>query len=134
MAEIMFEAQGVGLAAPQVGLSVRLFIASPTFSPDDLHVYVNPRITGGDGVQNEEEGCLSFPGIYNRVKRKQIVTVEATDLDGNTFVETCRDLGARIIQHEMDHLDGVTLIDRMGTIARLTNRNLFRELEEQFQA
>jgi peptide deformylase len=131
---LMFEARGVGLAAPQVGIAVRLFVASPAFDPDDRRVYVNPEIIASDGVQDGEEGCLSFPGINCKVKRKKIVTVRAMDRDGNVFEETGEDLPARIFQHEIDHLDGRLLVDRMGTVAKLANRRLLRELEEDFVA
>ncbi len=134
MFELMFEARGVGLAAPQVGLAVRLFVASPTFDPSDRRVYVNPEIIAADGVQDSEEGCLSFPGINCRIKRKRIVTVRALDAEGNVFEETGEDLAARIYQHEIDHLDGRLLVDRMGTVARLANRRILRELEDDFAA
>jgi len=134
MIELMFEARGVGLAAPQVGIAARMFVASPTFDPADRRVYVNPEIIASDGVQDGEEGCLSFPGITCKVKRKKIVTVRAMDRDGNAFEEDGEDLTARIIQHEIDHLDGRLLVDRMGTVARLANRRLLRELEEDFAA
>ena len=134
MFELMFEARGVGLAAPQVGLAVRLFVASPTFDPADCRVYVNPEIIASDGAQDGEEGCLSFPGITCKIKRKKIVTVRALDRDGNVFEETGEDLPARIFQHEIDHLDGKLLVDRMGTVAKLANRRTLRELEEAFAA
>ena len=72
--------------------------------------------------------------MYSRVKRSAVVTVEATDLEGNRFQETCGDLHARIIQHELDHLDGRLLTDRMGTLAKLTNRRALKELESQFNS
>jgi len=131
---LMFAARGVGLAAPQVGLAVRLFVASPTFDPADRRIYVNPEIIASDGVQDGEEGCLSFPGINCKVKRKRVVTVRALDRDGNIFEETGEDLPARIFQHEIDHLDGRLLIDRMGTVAKLANRRALRELEDDFAA
>jgi peptide deformylase len=132
MFELMFAARGVGLAAPQVGLAVRLFVASPTFGPADRRVYVNPEIIASDAAQDGDEGCLSFPGITCKIKRKRIVTVRAMDRDGNLFEETGEDLPARIFQHEIDHLDGRLLVDRMGTVARLANRRTLRELEEAF--
>jgi peptide deformylase len=132
MFELMFESRGVGLAAPQVGITRRLFIASPTCSPDDLEVYINPRITGSEGTQVEEEGCLSFPDVYHKVKRKMRVTVEATGLDGKLFTRTVEELHARIIQHEYDHLEGITLYDKMGTFAKMANRNALQHLEQQY--
>jgi len=132
MFELMFEFRGVGLAAPQVGLAVRLFIASPAFDPQDRHVFVNPRIIDTGGTQDGEEGCLSFPGISCKIKRKKIATVRALDRDGNELEKTGEDLMARIMQHEIDHLDGRLLVDRMGSVARLASRRALKELEAAF--
>ncbi|HUT58451.1 MAG TPA: peptide deformylase [Phycisphaerae bacterium] len=133
MFELMIPARGVGLAAPQVGIAARLFVASPTMKNDDRHVYVNPRIISADGWQDGDEGCLSFPGISCKIKRRAEVTIEALDLGGRPFQETARDLLARIFQHEIDHLDGKLLVDRMGTIARMGHRTALQQLEEDFQ-
>jgi peptide deformylase len=134
MFELMFEARGVGLAAPQVGVTVRLFIASATFDPADRGVYIDPVITATEGTQDGEEGCLSFPGVSCKVKRKKFATIRALDRDGNPFEQTGEDLLARIIQHESDHLDGKLLVDRMGSVAKLANRRLLREMEENYAA
>jgi len=133
MWQMMLDGHGVGLAAPQVGITVRLFVASPSFSGDDLRVYINPSIIDAQGTMEGDEGCLSFPGIRCNIKRNSIVTVEALDLTGQTFQETAEDLGARIIQHEYDHLEGRLLVDRMGNVAQLTHRRALKELEAQFQ-
>lgn len=132
MFAIMFEARGVGLAAPQVGVTMRFFVASPSFELSDLHVYINPEIVSQQGSQEGEEGCLSLPGIIGKIKRTDVVTIRATDLDGNTFEETAEGLTARIFQHEMDHIDGRLIIDRMGSVAKLANRKTLKELEEDF--
>ena len=132
MFEIMFESRGVGLAATQVGVAVRLFVASPTFDLGDRRVYINPRIVDSSGTQDGEEGCLSFPGISCKVKRGQHVVVEAVDLAGRIFTEEADELAARICQHEIDHLDGRLLVDRMGTVAKLANRRSLRDLEKKF--
>jgi peptide deformylase len=134
MFELMSAGRGVGLAAPQVGVTVRLFIASPTFQQDDRRVYVNPEIVAAEGVQDGDEGCLSFPGISCKIKRRKRVTIRALDRDGRQFEEVGEDLPARIFQHESDHLDGRLLVDRMGSVARLANRRMLKELEEQFAA
>lgn len=134
MWRIMLDSRGVGLAAPQVGVTVRLLTATPSFSPDDLRVYINPKIIEASGSIEEDEGCLSFPMIYTKVKRSATITVEAIDLEGNAFQETCGDLHARIIQHEIDHLDGRLLVDRMGTLSKLTNRRALKELESKFDS
>jgi len=132
MLELMFAAKGVGLAAPQVGVSICLFVSSPTFEPQDRRIYVNPRILRSDGEQEGEEGCLSFPGIACNIKRHNIVAIEALNPDGERFEETSEGLAARIFQHELDHLDGRLLVDRMGSVARLSNRRMLKELEERF--
>ncbi len=134
MFELMFAAAGVGLAAPQVGVTVRMFVASPTFDAGDRRVYINPEIVSAEGAQVCEEGCLSLPGITIKVKRADSVTIVATDLDGNEFTEMLDDLGARVMLHETDHLDGTLLINRMGSVAKLANRKTIKELEEEFAA
>jgi len=132
MFELMFEYRGVGLAGPQVGLEVRLFVASPTFDPGDRRVYINPEIISSDGLQDGDEGCLSFPNISCRIKRKKVATIRAMGRDGEVFEETGEDLLARIFQHETDHLNGQLLVDRMGTVAKLSNRRALKELESAF--
>ncbi len=134
MFELMFAHRGVGLAAPQVGVSVRLFVASPTLDPQDRRVYINPTIVSSEGRQDGDEGCLSFPDISCRVRRHSNVTVRAQNLRGEWFEETAEELAARIIEHESDHLDGRLLVDRMGSVAKLANRQILKELEEQFAA
>ena len=82
--------------------------------------------------EEREEGCLSFPGITCRIKRHNIVTVQALDLEGEIFEETGEGLVARIFQHEIDHLDGRLLVDRMSSVAKLSNRKALKELQQQF--
>jgi len=134
MFALMLAAKGVGLAAPQVGVTVRLFVTSPTFQEQDRRVYVNPELISLDGQQEDEEGCLSFPGITSKIKRGHVATIRATNLDGQTFQETGEGLTARVFQHEMDHINGRLLIDRMGSVARLSHRRALADLEEQFAA
>lgn len=133
MFELMFEAHGVGLAAPQVGITVRLFVASPSSSLEERRVYINPRILAVDGAQESEEGCLSLPGISINVKRYKTVTIRATNLDGLVFEETGQEMTAKVFQHESDHLDGRLLVDRMGSVAKLANRRTLKDLEEKFE-
>ncbi len=129
---IMQEAPGVGLAAPQVGLNLRFFVANITGNPEDDKVYVNPVIVASSGSQEHEEGCLSLPDVACRVKRAARVTVRALDVHGNEFEESGEGLEARMYQHEIDHLDGRTLVDRMSTVARLGNRRALKRLVERF--
>lgn len=120
MLETMRDAYGVGLAAPQVGLPIRLFVAEvPADMEDEPHagesyVFVNPKIVkvGREEVEREE-GCLSIPGIYGDVWRPDEVVVRAQDVKGNTFRLRARGFLARIILHENDHLDGILFVDRV---------------------
>ncbi len=133
MFELMYEGNGVGLAAPQVGVAVRLFVTSPTFDEADRTVYVNPQIIAAEGSSEDEEGCLSVPGVRCNVKRAAVITVRALDLAGQTFDQTLEGLGARVIQHENDHIDGRTIVNHMGTVARMTSRRLLKDLEKKFE-
>lgn len=113
MRHVMFGLQGVGLAAPQVGIPLRIMLVCPTGAPGDERVLINPRISAGDDTVVGEEGCLSFPGIYGRVPRARHVRVAYEDLDGRTHVLELEGFVARIVQHEGDHLEGKVFIDRM---------------------
>ena len=130
MLELLHEAPGVGLAAPQVGLELRLFVANATGDPQDDMVFINPLITvEGKATEDMEEGCLSLPGINASIRRPKAVTIEATDIKGNRFKATSDDLPARIWQHENDHLDGVMIIDKMSPIDKMANRKALKEME-----
>ena len=130
MIELMHQAPGVGLAAPQVGLGWRMFVANPSGEPGDDRVYINPQIVAtGGGNAAREEGCLSLPDVTVEVIRPSQVTIRATGLDGEVFEETDNDLLARIWQHEYDHLDGTLIIDKMSPIDRMANKRALRTLE-----
>jgi peptide deformylase len=129
MFEVMYASNGVGLAGPQVGVALRIFVCNPTLEPGDERVYVNPELTGQSGSLEGEEGCLSFPGIVCKVKRYARVTIRFRDLAGEPTEEVGEDLLARIFQHEYDHLVGMLLSDRMGPAARIANRRALKELE-----
>jgi peptide deformylase len=135
MFEIMYAAHGVGLAAPQVGLPIRMFVINTHAEPggEEL-VAINPRIVATDGQAINEEGCLSVPGLTCRIKRATHVTIQALDVNGQEFTLAGEGLLARAFQHETDHLDGVLVINRMSPVARLGNRRLLKDLEEQFEA
>ena len=130
MIQLMHEAPGVGLAAPQVGLPWRLFVANPSGEAGDDRVYINPTIvkTGGGNVARDE-GCLSLPGVTAEVIRPDQATIAALNEQGETFEDSADDLLARIWQHEYDHLDGVLILDRMSPIDRMANKRAVRELE-----
>jgi peptide deformylase len=130
MADLMVELKGVGFAAPQAGVPLRLFIISLDGSRNNVRVYVNPTVKGEGPVIENEEGCLSVPGVYTKIKRYSQAIVTATGLDGNTFTDRGEGLYARALQHEFDHIEGVTIVNRMPTIARITHRKQLKKLEE----
>ena len=149
MLEIMKEEEGIGLAAPQVGLPWRMFVVNvpPPKDPEDAddpadydnlplttsgpRVYINPVISLPKGeLEDFEEGCLSLPKIRGIVFRPPIVSITALDEHGKEFTERAGGLLARCWQHELDHLDGVLIIDRMTQISRLKNRAAVRNLEK----
>ena len=134
MFELMRANRGVGLAAPQVGLNIRMFIINPTGEPQDDRVYVNPVLSEAEGSEEAEEGCLSLPNIHVNVDRSKRMRIEAQDLDGHPIDQTETGYIARIWQHEFDHLNGTLLTDRMGTVAKMTNRRILKELEENYAA
>jgi peptide deformylase len=111
MMRIMRKANGVGLAAPQVGISQRLFVMAPLdFRPTAL---INPKIIKAEGEQIGQEGCLSIPGLYGDVKRYDYIEVEAMDRRGRELVFELEGMPARVAQHEIDHLDGVLFTDKV---------------------
>ncbi len=114
------DARGLGLAAPQIGVAKRVFIVdlSAVDITAEVRVFVNPEIIESSGMVEYEEGCLSFPGIYQNLIRPEWVKVKALDLTGKEFVMEAEGLLARAIQHEYDHLDGVLFIDHFSTISR----------------
>lgn len=129
MIELMHLAPGVGLAAPQVGLAWRMFVANPTGEAGDDRVYINPQLESTGERIAREEGCLSLPNVTVEVARPQSVTIRATNLEGEAFEDSADDLLARIWQHEYDHLDGVLIIDKMGPMDRMANKRALKELE-----
>ena len=133
MFSIMYRHKGVGLAAPQVGWSKRLFVINLSGNPLEgtEKVYINPRITAQEGEVLEEEGCLSIPEVRGRVLRSNKVTVRAQDLDGKVFSEEAVELHARALQHELDHLDGILFIERLGAADQLTIKKALKNLKEK---
>jgi len=121
MAETMYAAPGVGLAAPQIGVSKRLFIVDVAIGedePSDLRVFINPEIIATEGETTFNEGCLSFPGIREDVDRAELVSVRALDQDGKPFELQADGLLAIAIQHENDHLNGDLMIDHLSVLRR----------------
>jgi peptide deformylase len=132
MAETMYAAPGVGLAATQIGEPHRIFLVdiAADDEPSNLIVFVNPEVTSAAGEETGSEGCLSFPGISEEIKRAKKVTVRALDRKGQPFELTAEGLLAVAIQHETDHLDGVLMIDRMGVLKkRIVQRKMQKRAE-----
>ena len=154
MIQLMREAEGIGLAAPQVGLPWRMFVvhvpaeepapapsgqapptsaaapSDPPTSNREPQVYINPVISHPEGAPiKSSEGCLSLPDIRGEVLRSPVVTITALDLDGREFTQRGGGLLARCWQHEFDHLEGILIIDRMTQISRIKNKSTIRDLE-----
>jgi len=133
MLVLMREAKGVGLAAPQVGVGLRVFVCNPTGEPGDDLICVNPRFTELSGGEEREEGCLSIPGVTVTMRRAMSVVMAAFDVDGKPFQTTGTELRARIWQHETDHLDGRLIIDNMSATDEIANRRAIKQLQENFK-
>jgi len=134
MFQLMREHKGVGLAAPQVGQNIRLFVMNHTGEPADDRVYINPELTEAEGTEEGEEGCLSLPGINAKIIRDKSLRIRAHDLDGKPIDELASGYIARVWQHETDHLNGTLITDRMGAVAKMTAKKKLKELEEQYGA
>jgi peptide deformylase len=116
MTETMWHQVGIGLAAPQVGLPHRILVMDD--GQGGAQALINPEIETRSGTVREEEGCLSLPGIFGVVERSKTITVRAMDSDGKAVSLEATGLKARIVQHELDHLDGVLFIDRLPPVTR----------------
>ncbi|ADE10250.1 peptide deformylase [Sideroxydans lithotrophicus] len=114
MAETMYAAPGIGLAATQVDKHIRLIVIDVSETHDDLKVFINPELVDSMGDKENEEGCLSVPGIYEKVTRAEFVTVNALDEHGKPFTLNAEGLLAVCIQHEMDHLQGRVFVEKLS--------------------
>ena len=133
MIETMEDAKGAGLAAPQVGESIRMVIVD--FDPEhrDPKVLINPVITKRMGRKVlQDEGCLSFPGLYSRVKRNPKIVFEAQNLDGEVVEYQVEGIAAKAIQHEIDHLDGMLFVDKVGPSDKLSIRDELEAMEDAY--
>ncbi len=128
MAETMYAAPGIGLAAIQVNEPQRVVVIDISESRDQLQVFINPEIVARDGVQTFEEGCLSVPGIYEEVTRAHRVRVRALDRDGRPFELEAEGMLATCLQHEIDHLEGKVFVDYLS---RLKQSRIRKKLEKQ---
>lgn len=134
MAETMYDAPGVGLAAPQIGVGYRVFVIdiASEDEPSELHVFINPELIGTEGTQTWNEGCLSFPGVSEEIKRAERVKVRALNRDGKPFELEAEGLLAVAIQHENDHLNGVLMIDKLSALKkRMMGRKLAKKQKSQ---
>lgn len=124
MAETMYEAPGIGLAATQVDVHQRIIVVDTSESKDSLIALINPKIVESDGKLLWEEGCLSVPGIYEEVERAEHIVVEALDSKGETMRLEAKGLLAICIQHEMDHLDGKVFVEKLSRLkqTRILNK------------
>jgi peptide deformylase len=143
MLELMYAAHGIGLAANQVAWPYQLFVLNVKSDPQrrDLErVLINPVIVERKGTIEGEEGCLSFPDLFQKVRRARTVKVQAYNLDGQLIEIVTSDLDpdvseltSRALQHEIDHLHGVLFIDKMGTIAKLSSRGALKDFEREYR-
>ncbi len=136
MLALMYRLGGVGLAAPQVGLGRRLLVLNPSADPerkDEERILLNPAIRRRKGREWGEEGCLSFPGITGEIRRAVWIEVEAQDPDGTPLSFSAEGFLARVIQHELDHLEGIVFIDRMSAADRIRNKAALEELEARYR-
>ena len=130
LAQTMYEAQGVGLAATQVDVHKRVIVIDISDAHDDLRVFINPRIVvASPNRRFAEEGCLSVPGVYDEVERPESVTVEAQDERGRSFRIDAEGLLAVCIQHEMDHLTGKVFVEYLSPLKQTRIRNRMRKLD-----
>ncbi len=137
MLEQMYANKGLGLAAPQVALPYQLFVMNLQHDPVDpgaARVYINPTIVERKGSLVEaEEGCLSFPGLYQKVRRAKQIRVQAYDEEGREIDRELTDLEGRVVQHETDHLHGKLFIDYFGPIAKLASRSALAQFERDYK-
>lgn len=135
MRKAMYTANGIGLAAPQIGRSIRLAVIDVSFGedPDELMVLINPRIIESDGIEPGNEGCLSVPGITLPIERKANLRLQAVDLQGDEFIREVEGLKARVVQHELDHLNGTLIIDRVSSLKRQFVKKEIKRLQKNGQ-
>jgi peptide deformylase len=135
MLETMYQASGIGLAAPQVGHSIRLIVVDVTSDEDaerKPYFIFNPELVKKDGLCAAEEGCLSIPGVWADVERPEVISVKGLDKDGKPFLlEDIDGLLARCIQHEIDHLDGVLFVDKISATDRSLNESKLKKLSKE---
>jgi peptide deformylase len=135
MRRTMYEANGIGLAAPQVGESIQLALVDITQGEDEKEfmVLINPRIVESQGSETSDEGCLSIPGITTQVSRATNITIKAYDLSGREILREFEGYKARVIQHEIDHLRGVLIMDRVSSLKKQLLKKEIKKLKANEQ-
>ncbi|MBN1766390.1 MAG: peptide deformylase [Sedimentisphaerales bacterium] len=133
MVDIMVKSSGIGLAATQLGIPLRIITMSVTGKRDDAEIIINPTLSNLSGSSEMEEGCLSVPNVRANVRRANACTVDALDVDGNPFCMDAVELAATILQHETDHLNGILFIDHLNTVSRLSCRRALKQLEKEYE-
>lgn len=133
MIDMMIETKGVGLAGPQAGVNLRIFVFSIDGTRESAKVYINPEIEVSGDFETVDEGCLSLPEVFAKVKRYKQCTITATDLEGSRFTEVAEGLQIRGFQHEHDHLEGMLIKDRMGPVALIGARKQLKKLREDYK-
>ncbi|MES2366070.1 MAG: peptide deformylase [Pseudomonadota bacterium] len=127
MAQTMYAAPGIGLAATQVDVHQQVIVIDISETRDDLRVFINPKLLRADGSAVHEEGCLSVPGIYDKVNRAEHITVEALNADGVSFTLDAEGLLAVCIQHEMDHLQGKVFVEYLSSLKQTRIKNKLKK-------
>ncbi len=133
MIELMIQAQGVGLAATQLGLDLQLFVARSPGQMDEARVYINSELFEIGGTVSSEEGCLSVPGITTKIRRTSKMGIRAQDINGKEFEQEADKLLSRVLQHEFDHCAGMLIIDRMNRLQKIAHRRAIRELKDAYE-
>jgi peptide deformylase len=135
MVETMHAAPGVGLAAPQVGIELRVAVVDTSVGEDarELHILINPEILDDNGRDTDEEGCLSIPDITDKVTRPESIRVKAQGLDGEPYEFEAEGLTARVVCHEVDHLNGVLFVDHLSGLRKERAKRQLRKLSRQLE-
>ena len=133
MFALMVEDKGIGLAAPQIGWNIRLFVMNVSGDPEDNLALLNPVIATKAGRSTMEEGCLSLPGIYAKVTRAEKIVIEGTTLEGDEVTVEAEGLTARCILHEYDHLDGILFTDKVSPIRKRSLKKKLKILEDVYK-
>ena len=131
MAQTMYDAPGIGLAATQVDVHRQIIVMDISEERNDLKVFINPRLTKTEGSAENEEGCLSVPGVFDQVTRAEKITVQALDRDGNSFTLDAKDLLGVCIQHEMDHLKGKVFVEYLSPLKQNRIRTRMKKAQRR---